>query len=678
MRETRGSISQAPNWIQKLVGHAEDAAVKSPLLRGISSPSNFVKRVHVDADFNWFGGEGDPKELFELQEKLGEGAFGSVYKALLKESGFVLAVKQIQTAKPGQRDDIQKEIDLLKQCSHRNCLQYYGCVPVGEAMWILTDYCAAGSVSDCMELTERTMTERQLGIILASALEGLEFLHGRGVVHRDLKCANILLTDNGEVKIADFGVSERLTVAIGARKTVVGTPYWMSPEVIIGDGYGCEADIWSIGITAIEMADGVPPLHTLHPMRAMFKIPYLPPPSVQDPTRFSAEFIDFLSKCLTKDPKSRLTATQLLAHPFVAPYAGKSAADNKIVRIPLIMKVREAMDAKRGIKPPELASSPGVVGTPGAATTAAALQNGGTKKGKKGKKNKKKKGPGAGADESEEQSTSTVITKTSNFDEGSEGTFIKRDDDASEANDEPVSGTMVFTGGDTKGSTESVVETNEEDFGTTVFKGSMDSNNKPLGTNFKTFRMMLSGQFSEDVQSHLPAHDLPTPSGGDVVHHVAVGATAPGYILPAIRSASEEETSHQQGLNSSSLTAAFAAAPDNAPLLWYARTSFDYFTSSIRPAARAVAVMYHDVRYGISTASKEATEKSSEPWNRALFFAVFLVRLALWRTWKLAKLWGRWAGRELRREPAVHSVYIGVILYLWSKQVGSRSPSIKT
>lgn len=165
--------------------------------------------------------------MFQLQEKLGEGAFGAVYKAILQQTGFVLAVKQVQTDRDGQREAIQKEIDLLRQCRHRNVLQYYGTVPVGNAIWILTDYCGAGSVSDCMEQTESTMTEQQTAIICAAALEGLAFLHDRGIVHRDVKCANILLSEDGEVKIADFGVSEQLTMTVGARRTVVGTPYWM-------------------------------------------------------------------------------------------------------------------------------------------------------------------------------------------------------------------------------------------------------------------------------------------------------------------------------------------------------------------------------------------------------------------------------------------------------------------
>ncbi|KAI9011455.1 Mst1 kinase [Gaertneriomyces semiglobifer] len=284
--------------------------------------------------------------MFDLQEKLGEGAFGSVYKAVLKQSGFVLAIKQIHADRVTERETIQKEIDLLRQCRHKNVLQYYGSVLVDNAIWILTDYCGAGSVSDCMELTESALNENAAAVIMAAALEGLAFLHDMGIVHRDVKCANILLGEDGDVKIADFGVSERLTQTVGARKTVVGTPYWMSPEVITGAGYGTEADLWSLGITAIEMTEGVPPHHNLHPMRAMFKIPFLPPPTLQNPSRFSATFNDFIAKCLTKDPALRPPAKEMLSHPFVAPYIGKSGPELKEARKPVLEKVKEAMDIK--------------------------------------------------------------------------------------------------------------------------------------------------------------------------------------------------------------------------------------------------------------------------------------------------------------------------------------------
>ncbi|KAJ3215669.1 Serine/threonine-protein kinase 4 [Dinochytrium kinnereticum] len=200
--------------------------------------------------------QGDPKQIFEIKEKLGEGAFGSVFKAVHKKTGFVVAVKEILIGKVNEKEIIQKEITMLRQCRHINTVQYHGCLPVDDSIWILTDYCGAGSITDCIELTDSTFSEPQIRIVLAAAVDGLAFLHSRGIVHRDVKCANILLTEDAVVKIADFGVSEKLTQTICVRNSVVGTPYWMSPEVITGSDYGTEADIWSLGITAIEMTDG--------------------------------------------------------------------------------------------------------------------------------------------------------------------------------------------------------------------------------------------------------------------------------------------------------------------------------------------------------------------------------------------------------------------------------------
>ncbi|TPX70706.1 hypothetical protein SpCBS45565_g01565 [Spizellomyces sp. 'palustris'] len=318
----------------------------SPQKQGVSigSPFNFEKKLHVDGDFNWFG-EGNPREMFDIQEKLGEGAFGAVFKAVLKQTGFVMAIKEVLVGKLNDRESIQKEINMLRQCRHRNTVQYYGCCSVDDdSIWILNDYCGAGSISDCIDLTESTFTEAQIAIVLTAALEGLAFLHGRNIVHRDVKCANILLTEDATVKIGDFGVSEKLTQTVCVRNSIVGTPYWMSPEVITGSDYGTEADIWSLGITAIEMTDGVPPHSDVHPMRAMFKIPFLPPPTLIQPNAYSKTFNNFIAQCLIKDPKKRPSALELLKHPFIERYVGQQ--QNVELRKPLIEKVREVM-AKR-------------------------------------------------------------------------------------------------------------------------------------------------------------------------------------------------------------------------------------------------------------------------------------------------------------------------------------------
>lgn len=283
-----------------------------PSWGGVGLPFNVQKKLHIDQSMNWGA---DPKEAFELIEKLGEGAFGVVYKAKLKETGFILAVKIMDVG--DEKDDVMKEIKMLKCCQHRNIVSYFGSCVQDEKLWILMDYCGAGSVRDVIESVEKTFNEEQIAHICADTLKGLAYLHKSSIIHRDIKAANILLTDYGEAKLADFGVSEQLTSTITKRNTIIGTPLWMSPEVIQGKGYNSKADVWSLGITAIEMAEGLPPNAEMHPMRAIFLIPMQPPPTLSEPNSWSREFNDFLSKCLVKNPEDRASAEELLNHPFI-------------------------------------------------------------------------------------------------------------------------------------------------------------------------------------------------------------------------------------------------------------------------------------------------------------------------------------------------------------------------
>lgn len=179
------------------------------------------------------------------------------------------------------------------------------------------EYCGAGSVSDIMRLRKKTLSEDEIATVLADTLKGLEYLHLRRKIHRDIKAGNILLNSEGHAKLADFGVAGQLTDTMAKRNTVIGTPFWMAPEVIQEIGYDCVADIWSLGITALEMAEGKPPYGDIHPMRAIFMIPTKPPPSFREPDKWSAEFIDFVSVCLVKNPEERATATDLLSHVFI-------------------------------------------------------------------------------------------------------------------------------------------------------------------------------------------------------------------------------------------------------------------------------------------------------------------------------------------------------------------------
>lgn len=256
-----------------------------------------------------------PEEVFDIICKLGEGSYGSVYKALHKESGQVLAIKQVPVDTDLQ--EIIKEISIMQQCDSPYVVKYYGSYFKNTDLWIVMEYCGAGSVSDIMRLRKKTLSEDEIATILCDTLKGLEYLHLRRKIHRDIKAGNILLNSEGHAKLADFGVAGQLTDTMAKRNTVIGTPFWMAPEVIQEIGYDCVADIWSLGITALEMAEGKPPYGDIHPMRAIFMIPTKPPPSFRKPDQWSTEFIEFVSLCLVKNPEDRATATNLLQHEFI-------------------------------------------------------------------------------------------------------------------------------------------------------------------------------------------------------------------------------------------------------------------------------------------------------------------------------------------------------------------------
>ena len=258
----------------------------------------------------------NPIDVFDLLEKLGEGSYGAVHKGKEKESGDLVAVKMIPVE--GDFAELAKEIAILKKCHCDYIVRYYGSyVSSSDDLWIVMEYCGAGSVDDLMEATGETLIEPYIQVIMASALLGLEYLHKGKHIHRDIKAGNVLLNSKGQAKLADFGVSAQLNSTISKRKTVIGTPYWMAPEVIRETAYDTRADIWSLGITAIEIAEGMPPMANVHPMRAIFMIPNKPPPTLQNKDAFSDSFNDFIATCLKKDAAERPTSVALQDHPYV-------------------------------------------------------------------------------------------------------------------------------------------------------------------------------------------------------------------------------------------------------------------------------------------------------------------------------------------------------------------------
>eukprot|EP01080_Neovahlkampfia_damariscottae_P002831 gene2831-4238_t len=345
----------------------------------------------------------DPDEIFEKLEVLGEGSYGIVWKALHKIDGKICAVKVVKVE--DDISEVEKEVKILKQCKSPYIVGYHGTYLKNNKLWIALEYCGGGSLADILTLLQETLTEPQIAAVCAASLKGLEYLHAQKKIHRDIKAGNILMTEECEIKLADFGVSAQLNNTISKRNTVIGTPFWMAPEVIQENKYNGKADVWSLGITAIELAEGKVPLSGIHPLRAMFQIPNKAPPTLTEKNKWSDEFNDFIAQCLTKAPEERPTSKELLKHPFI-----KKAKNPKIL-MELIDKLNNKISEAGG-----------------RANLMKTLN--------------KKQGKGSGSDDDDSDDSDDFKRRSdSDSDDSDSGTMVRKKNDSD--SDDSDSGTMV-------------------------------------------------------------------------------------------------------------------------------------------------------------------------------------------------------------------------------------------
>lgn len=258
---------------------------------------------------------GDPRENLDNFMKIGEGSTGTVCIATERSTGRKVAVKKMDLRKQQRRELLFNEVVIMRDYHHPNIVEMYESFLVGDELWVVMEFLEGGALTDIV--THARMDEEQIATVCKQCLKALAYLHSQGVIHRDIKSDSILLAADGRVKLSDFGFCAQVSQELPKRKSLVGTPYWMSPEVISRLPYGPEVDIWSLGIMLIEMVDGEPPFFNEPPLQAMRRIRDMPPPKLKNTHKVSPRLQGFLERLLVRDPGQRATAQELLQHPFL-------------------------------------------------------------------------------------------------------------------------------------------------------------------------------------------------------------------------------------------------------------------------------------------------------------------------------------------------------------------------
>ncbi|CAL1526181.1 unnamed protein product [Lymnaea stagnalis] len=293
-------------------------SLKSPNRSQQQGPGSEQQRLSHDEfrrTLQYVVNPGDPRQFLDTFLKIGEGSTGIVCTAMDKSRGKQVAVKKMDLRKQQRRELLFNEVVVMRDYHHPNIVEMYNSYLVNDELWVVMEFMEGGALTDVV--THSRMDEVQIATVCKACLKALAFLHSHGVIHRDIKSDSILLSHDGKVKLSDFGFCAQVTPDLPKRKSLVGTPYWMAPEVISRLPYGPEVDIWSLGIMVIEMIDGEPPFFNEPPLQAMRRIRDMPPPKLKNTHRVSPRLQGFLDRMLVRDHAQRATAAELMQHQFL-------------------------------------------------------------------------------------------------------------------------------------------------------------------------------------------------------------------------------------------------------------------------------------------------------------------------------------------------------------------------